>query len=125
MKLRYGKDIAWELHTPNICALFMEMMKSETKKNYLTLKQCSKILYSLSQSVVGWTEIDYKNFIGSLKEETSSFYMTKTSNSKGNSLTITRENISVVKNDLEFLLKLFSTIVPLMILDRKFKLFVE
>jgi flagellar basal body rod protein FlgB len=82
-------------------------------------------LYSFSQSVVGWTEDNYKTFIGSLKQETMSFYTTKTQNNKGSSLTITRENIQFIKNDLEYLLKLFSTIIPLMILDKKFKLFVE
>lgn len=125
MILRYGKDNIWELHSPNICNLFTDMMKSETKKNYITLKQCARILYSLSQSVVGWNETDYKNFIGTLKEETASFYITKTSSNKGSSRTITRENINTVKNDLDYLLKLFSTIIPLMILDKKFRLFVE
>lgn len=125
MNLRYGKDNIWEIHAPNTCALFTDIMKSETNKNYITLKQGARILYSLSQSVVGWTEDNYKTFIGSLKQETMSFYTTKTQNSKGNNLTITRENIQFIKNDLEYLLKLFSTIIPLMILDKKFRLFVE
>jgi hypothetical protein len=59
------------------------------------------------------------------EQETMSFYTTKTQNNKGNNLTITRENISFVRNDLEYLLKLFSTIIPLMILDKKFRLYVE
>lgn len=125
MILRYGKNNIWEIHAPNTCALFTDMMKSETNKNYITLNQGARILYSLSQSVVSWNENDYKNFIGSLKQETMSFYTTKTQNNKGNGLIITRENINFIKNDLEFLLKLFSTIIPLMILDKKFKLFVE
>lgn len=125
MNLRYGKNNVWEIHAPNTCALFTDMMKSETNKNYITLKQCARILYSLSQSIVNWNEMDYKLFIGSLKQETMSFYTTKIQNNKGNNLTITRENISFVKNDLEYLLKLFSTIIPLMILDKKFRLYVE
>ena len=63
MILRYGKNNIWEIHAPNICALFTDMMKSETNKNYITLNQGARILYSLSQSVVSWNENDYKNFI--------------------------------------------------------------
>lgn len=124
MKLTYDKNNEWNLISPNTIALFTDMMKSETNKNYLTLKQCAKILYSLSQSLVVWTEQEYKSFINSLSDKTISFYITKTTNSKNQKNIVTRENVMFMKNDLEFLLKLFSTIIPLMILDRKRKLFV-
>ena len=125
MILKYSKNDIYEIHAPNTIALFTDMMKSETNKNYLTLKQCAKILYSLSQSVVGWTENDYRNFIGTLNATTISYYVTQTTNSKGTHMTINRDNIQVCKNDLDYLLKLFSTIIPLMILDRKKKLYIE
>ena len=125
MILKYSKNDTYEIHAPNTIALFMDMMKSETNKNYLTLKQCAKILYSLSQSVVGWTENDYRNFIGTLNSTTITYYVTQSTNNKGTHMTINRDNIQVCKNDLDYLLKLFSTIIPLMILDRKKKLYIE
>ena len=125
MKLKYNKNNIWEIHAPNTIALFTDMMKSETSKKYLTLKQCARILYSLSQSVVGWTDEEYKRFIGTLNSTTMTYYVTQTTNNKGQHITINRDNIQVCKNDLEYLLKLFSTIIPLMILDRKRKLYVE
>jgi hypothetical protein len=124
MKLKYGKN-EWEIKAPNICNLCIDIIESETNKKYLTLRECAKILYSLNQSVVVWNENEYKNFIGSLKQGTSLFYMTETSNSKGKSFSITRENVLFMKNSLEYLLKVFSSIVSSMILDRKFRLYIE
>lgn len=125
MILKYGKTDTFEIHAPNTIALFTDMMKSETDKKYLTLNQCAKILYSLSQSVVGWTENDYKNFIGTLNSTTITYYTTQITNNKGVHMSINRDNVQTCKNDLDYLLKLFSTIIPLMIMDKKKKLFVE
>ena len=125
MILKYSKNDMYEIHAPNTCALLIDMIKSETNKNYITLKQGARILYSLSQSVVGWNENDYRNFIGTLNSTTITYYVTQTTNSKGQKFTINRDNIQTCKNDLDYLLKLFSTIIPLMILDRKKKLYIE
>lgn len=125
MKLKYSKKDVYEIHAPNTIALFTDMMRSETNKKYLTLKQCARILYSLSQSVVGWTENDYKTFIGTLNSTTITYYTTQTTNNKGVHVTINRDNIQTCKNDLDYLLKLFSTIIPLMIMDRRRRLYVE
>ena len=125
MILKYSKNDLYEIHAPNTCALLTDMIKSETNKKYITLKQCAKILYSLSQSVVSWTENDYKNFIGTLNATTITYYVTQITNNKGTHMIINRDNIQTCKNDLDYLLKLFSNIVPLMILDRKKKLYIE
>lgn len=123
MTLFYDKNNRWEIIAPNLICLLTDMIRSETEKDYLTLRETSRLLYSISQSVVGWSESDYKHFIGSLKDETMSYYRTNLQSSKGKSFMITRENTNIMKNDMEFLLKLFSTILPLMVLDRKKKLF--
>lgn len=125
MILKYNKNNSWEILAPNTKSLFTDLMKSETNKKYLTIKECAKILYSLTQSVVTWNEDEYIAFIKTLKKDTMNYYMTKSSNSKGTHFSITRENTNTIKNDLDYLWKLFSIIVPLMILDRKNKLFVE
>ena len=125
MVLKYSKNDIYEIHAPNTIALFMDMMKSETNKKYLTLKQCARILYSLSQSVVIWKDESYKAFIGKLSATTMTYYVTQTTNNKGQHIIINRDNIQTCKNDLDYLLKLFSTIIPLMILDKKKKLYIE
>lgn len=125
MTLYYNKENRWDIHSPNTSSLLIDMIKSETDKNYLTLRQTSRVLYSLSQCVVGWSEADFKHFIGSLPDNTMSFYTTKLQSKKGTNYTITRENINFIKSDMEFLLKLFSTILPLMVLDRKKKLLIQ
>jgi hypothetical protein len=51
--------------------------------------------------------------------------MTKLSNGKGITYTITRENINNIKNCLDYLMKLFSIILSSMVMDKKKKLFME
>jgi hypothetical protein len=67
MTLKLDKNNIWSMNTPNLINLFTEMMKSETDKKYLTLNQCSKILYSINQSIVLWGNDEYIKFINSLK----------------------------------------------------------
>ena len=124
MILKY-KGNEWKITAPNTSMLLHDMIKSETNKKYITLRQCAKLLYSISNSLVVWNDNEYKAFIGSLDNETSSFYRTKMSSSKGNNYMVNRENINTMKNDFDYLLKLFSVIQSSMIIDRKFKLFVE
>ena len=124
MTLKLDKNNTWSMNTPNLINLFTEMMKSETNKKYLTLNQCSKILYSINQSIVLWGNDEYIKFINSLNESTMMFYTTNNLTTKGQKTIITRENIQTVKNDFDYLLILFSSILPLMILNKKHKLMV-
>jgi len=124
MTLKLDKNNIWSMNTPNLINLFTEMMKSETDKKYLTLNQCSKILYSINQSIVLWGNDEYIKFINSLNESTMMFYTTNNLTTKGQKTIITRENIQTVKNDFDYLLILFSSILPLMILNKKHKLMV-
>jgi len=124
MTLKLDKNNTWSMNTPNMINLFTEMMKSETNKKYLTLNQCSKILYSINQSIVLWGNDEYIKFINSLNESTMMFYTTNNLTTKGQKTIITRENIQTVKNDFDYLLILFSSILPLMILNKKHKLMV-
>jgi hypothetical protein len=124
MTLKLDKNNIWSINTPNMINLFTEMMKSETNKKYLTLNQCSKILYSINQSIVLWGNDEYIKFINSLNESTMMFYTTNNLTTKGQKTIITRENIQTVKNDFDYLLILFSSILPLMILNKKHKLMV-
>ena len=124
MTLKLDKNNIWSMNTPNLINLFTEMMKSETDKKYLTLNQCSKILYSINQSIVLWENDEYIKFINSLNESTMMYYTTNNLTTKGQKTIITRENIQTVKNDFDYLLILFSSILPLMILNKKHKLMV-
>ena len=124
MTLKLDKNNTWLINTPNMINLFTEMMKSETNKKYLTLNQCSKILYSINQSIALWGNDEYIKFINSLNESTMMYYTTNNLTTKGQKTIITRENIQTVKNDFDYLLKLFSYILPLMILNKKHKLMV-
>lgn len=125
MILYYDKTNKWEIINPSIIALMNDMKNSYANKKYITMNECSKILYSLSQSLIAWNENDYRVFIGTLNDDTMMYYSTITSGNQGKKIIVNRDNINNVKNDLDFLLKLFSTILPSMILDRKKKLFVE
>ena len=124
MTLKLDKNNIWSMNTPNLINLFTEIMKSETDKKYLTLNQCSKILYSINQSIVLWGNDEYIKFINSLNESTMMYYTTNNLTTKGQKTIITRENIQTVKNDFDYLLILFSSILPLMILNKKHKLMV-
>ena len=124
MTLKLDKNNTWLINTPNMINLFTEMMKSETNKKYLTLNQCSKILYSINQSIALWGNDEYIKFINSLNESTMMYYTTNNLTTKGQKTIITRENIQTVKNDFDYLLKLFSYILILMILNKKHKLMV-
>ena len=115
MKLYY-KNNEWKIVAPNTNALL-------TNKKFINLKQCSQILYSLTESVVTWNEDSYIKFIGQMKQEYSSFYMTKNTSSKGTSISINRNGINSIMNDFNYLHKLFSNILSSMILDRKTKLY--
>lgn len=124
MKLYY-KNNEWEILAPNTIALLKEIMYRENKyKNYLTLKQCSRILYTINQAYVVWNDDNYIDFIGHLSETSLIFYTTKQSNSKGTKYKTEKSNVVTIKNDFEYILKLFSSILPSMIIDRKFRLYI-
>ena len=119
MKLSYDKDTSLEVVAPNITALMKFMIGLETKKNYINLKQCAGILYSLNQSIVVWNENEYEKFIGKLPQEVGLFYMTINANQKGKFTSINRNYIETLKNDLNYLCKLFTYILSSMIIDGK------
>ena len=62
MKLFYNKNTSLEVIAPNTISLLKFMIGMETKKNYINLKQCATILYSLNQSIVVWNENEYEKF---------------------------------------------------------------
>ena len=122
MKLYY-KNNEWKIVAPNTNALLKNILENVTNKKFINLRQCSQILYSLTESVVTWNEDSYIKFIGQMKQEYSSFYMTKNTSSKGTSISINRNGINSIMNDFNYLHKLFSNILSSMILDRKIKLY--
>ena len=124
MMLYYDKNNSYEIKAPNIITLFSSMVKSETNKNYLTLKQCAKIAYTLNQSIVNWNDDDYVKFIGSFDVTLADYYMTVNSNQKGQFKTITKRNVETLKESFDFMLKLFINIMSSMIIDGKRKLFI-
>jgi hypothetical protein len=124
MKLYY-KDINWQIVAPNTEALIKEIISKETNKKYLTLKQCSKILYTFNQAWVVWNDHNYNTFVGNLSESTRNFYMTRIASQQGVSLRMERNNLITIKNDFEYIVKLFASIVPSMILDHKSRLYFE
>ena len=124
MRLYYDKNNSYEIKAPNIIILFSSMVKSETNKNYLTLKQCAKIAYTLNQSIVNWNNDDYVKFIGSFDVNLADYYMTVNSNQKGQFKTITKCNVETLKESFDFMLKLFINIMSSMIIDGKRKLFI-
>lgn len=125
MKLYYDKDNSWEIKSPNAIALLNSIIKSETNKNYLTLRQCAKVIYTMNSSIVLWKDNDYIDFIGKFETQLENFYITINSNNKGKFKTITKFNVESLKNDFDFLFKLFSYIVSSMIIDRKRKLYIN
>lgn len=125
MKLYYNKEKPTEILSPNASSLLKFMINMETNKKYINLKQCARILYILNQSIVVWNDENYKEFIGKLPQEISSFYMTINSNKNGKFTVINRNNVKTLKNDFNFLFKLFSNIISLMIMDGKKKLFIK
>ena len=125
MKLSYSKNTSLEIVAPNTTALLKFMIDVETKKNYINLKQCANILYILNQSIVVWNENEYENFIGKLPQEIGSFYMTINSNRKGKFTSINRNNVETLKNDFNYLCKLFTNILSSMIIEGKKKLFIK
>lgn len=124
MRLYYDKNNSYEIKAPNIITLFSSMVKLETNKNYLTLKQCAKIAYTLNQSIVNWNDDDYVKFIGSFDVTLADYYMTVNSNQKGQFKTITKRNVETLKESFDFMLKLFINIMSSMIIDGKRKLFI-
>ena len=72
-----------------------------------------------------WNENEYENFIGKLPQEVGSFYMTINANQKGKFTSINRNNIETLKNDFNYLCKLFTNILSSMIIDGKKKLFIK
>ena len=125
MKLFYNKNTSLEVIAPNTMSLLKFMIGMETKKNYMNLKQCAGILYSLNQSIVVWNENEYEKFIGKLPQEVGSFYMTINANQKGKFTSINRNNVETLKNDFNYLGKLFTNILSSMIIDGKKKLFIK
>ena len=125
MKLFYKKDTSLEIVAPNTISLLKFMIGMETKKNYINLKQCANILYILNQSIVVWNENEYENFIGRLPQEVGSYYMTINANRKGKLTTINRNNVETLKNDFDYLRKLFTNILSSMIIEGKKKLFIK
>ena len=125
MKLLYNKDSSLEVVAPNTISLLKFMIGMETKKNYINLKQCANILYILNQSIVVWNETEYENFIRKLPQEVGSFYMTINANQKGKFTSINRNNVETLKNDFNYLCKLFTNIISFMIIDGKKKLFIK
>lgn len=125
MKLLYNKDSSLEVVAPNTISLLKFMIGMETKKNYINLKQCANILYILNQSIVVWDETEYENFIRKLPQEVGSFYMTINANQKGKFTSINRNNIETLKNDFNYLCKLFTNILSSMVIDGKKKLFIK
>ena len=122
MKLQY-KGESWEVVAPNTSSLLKEIIGTETKKKYLTLKNCARMLYTFNQAWVIWQDSNYIDFVGHLSEQTRQFYTTKESSSKGVSYRMERNNVQTIKNDFEYFVKLFSIIIPSMIIDRKRKLY--
>ena len=125
MKLSYDKDTSLEVIAPNTIALLKFMIGMETKKNYINLKQCATILYTLNDSIVVWNENEYEKFIRKLPQEVGSFYMTINANQKGKFTSINRNNVETLKNDFNYLCKLFTNILSSMIIDGKKKLFIK
>ena len=125
MKLSYDKDTSLEVVAPNITALMKFMIGLETKKNYINLKQCANILYILNQSIVVWNETEYENFIRKLPQEVGSFYITINANQKGKITSNNRNNVETLKNDFNYLCKLFTNILSSMIIEGKKKLFIK
>ena len=125
MKLFYKKDTSLEIVAPNTISLLKFMIGMETKKNYINLKQCANILYILNQSIVVWNENEYENFIGRLPQEVGSYYMTINANQKGKFTSINRNNVETLKNDFDYLRKLFTNILSSMIIEGKKKLFIK
>ena len=125
MKLLYDKNTSFDVLAPNTSALLKFMIEMETKKDYINLKQCANILYILNQSIVTWNEVEYENFIGKLPQEVGSFYMTINANQKGKFTSINRNNVETLKNDFNYLCKLFTNILSSMIIDGKKKLFIK
>ena len=123
MKLYY-KNESWEVVAPNTSLLLKEIINNETKKKHLTLKNCARILYTFNQAWVTWNDKNYIDFVGHLSEQTRQFYITKESSSKGVSYRMERNNVQTIKNDFEYIIKLFSAILPSMIIDTKFKLYI-
>jgi len=129
----YYKKSEWRFASPRSVSLLKEMIldegfanKSLFGKKYLTVKQCSRILYGLNQSYVVWGDDEYKAFITEkLKKETEEYYTTMMSNSKGNKVSISRENISAVKTDFLILLNQFASIVSSMVMDGQKKVYFE
>lgn len=125
MKLFYNKNTSLEVIAPNTTALLKFMIEMETKKGYINLKQCANILYILNQSIVTWNEVEYENFIGKLPQEVGSFYITINANQKGKFTSINRNNVETLKNDFNYLCKLFTNILSSMIIEGKKKLFIK
>lgn len=125
MKLLYDKNTSFDVLAPNTSTLLKFMIGMETKKNYMNLKQCANILYILNQSIVTWNEVEYENFIGKLPQDVGSYYMTINANQKGKFTSINRNNIETLKNDFNYLCKLFTNILSSMIIEGKKKLFIK
>ena len=125
MKLFYNKNTSLEVIAPNTMSLLKFMIGMETKKNYMNLKQCATILYTLNQSIVVWNENEYENFIGKLPQEVGSFYMTINANQKGIFTSINRNNVETLKNDFNYLCKLLTNILSSMVIAGKKKLFIK
>ena len=125
MKLYYDKTTPKEVVAPNTNAILKFMIGMETEKSYLNLKQCASILYALNQSIVIWGENEYKNFIGKLPQDVGSYYMTINANQKGKFTSINRNNVETLKNDFNYLCKLFTNILSSMIIEGKKKLFIK
>jgi hypothetical protein len=125
MRIYYDKHDSWKIDAPNTIALLSAIIKSETNKKFINLKQCAKIVYTLNQSVTLWSENEYKEFIGRFDVDLASHYMTVSSNQKGQFRTINRNNTETLRNDFIFLCRLFTNILTSMIMDGKKKLFIE
>ena len=125
MKLYYDKDSFLEVVAPNTQSLLKFMIEIQTNKKYMKLKECANILYILNQSIVIWSDKEYEIFIGKLPQDVGCYYMTINANQKGKTTIINRNNVETLKNDFDFLLKLFSNIIPSMIMLGKKKLFMK
>lgn len=124
MVLFYNKNNSWEIVNPNLITLLNSIISSEKgKRKYLNLKQIARMVYTLNNSLVIWQDDDFIKFISTFDENLGKLYKTINSNQKGTFVSISRNNVESLKNDLQFLHKLFVQILSSMIIDHKRRLF--
>lgn len=125
MNLYYDKNNSWKINSPSTVNLCSHIFLLEKTKKYLTIKQCARLSYIMNQSVSIWTDDDYMEFLKKSSNDLSESYMTVMKSSKGQHNIINRENIDMLKNDFELIMKLLSHIIACMILDNKKKLYID